>query len=105
MESVSADVTLAEGQREKNKDEKHPRQFTVLVLYNGVPKKFEVRQDELVKRLLEQAIQGFGPITNPHLLGLFTEDGVELKDDQTIKEAGLKPHEELLLRPSSVRGG
>lgn len=86
-------------------EERHPHQFEVTVLYNGVPKKFEVRRDELVQRLLDQARQAFGPITNPHLLGLFTQAGVEIRDDQTIEAAGVKPHEELLLRPSSVRGG
>ena len=75
------------------------------MLYNGVPKKFEVRRDELVQRLLEQARQAFGPINNPHLLGLFTKEGAELKDDQTIEAAGVKPNEVLLLRPSTVRGG
>jgi hypothetical protein len=86
-------------------EEKHPHQFEVTVIYNGVPKKFEVRRDELVQRLLEQARLAFGPITNPHLLGLFTKGGVELTDGQTIEAAGVKPHDVLLLRPSSVRGG
>lgn len=75
------------------------------MLYNGVKKLFEVRRDELVKMLLDEAIQRFGPINNSHLLGLFTKTGVELRDDQTIEVAGVKPHEELLLRPSSVKGG
>ena len=87
-------------------EEKHrPHQFKVTVLYNGVRKEFEVRRNELVQRLLDKARQAFGPIQNSHLLGLFTKDGVELTDDQTIEAAGVKPHEELLLRPSSVRGG
>ena len=30
---------------------------------------------------------------------------VELKDDQTIEASGVKPHDVLLLRPSTVRGG
>jgi hypothetical protein len=79
--------------------------FKVTVLYNGVPKEFEVRREELVQRLLEQARQAFGPIQNPHLLSLFTKDGAELNDSQTIEAAGVKPHEVLLLRPSTVRGG
>jgi|SRR6185437_16699135 len=86
-------------------DEKHPHQFEVTVIYNGVPKKFEVRRNELVQRLLDQARQAFGPIPQPHLLGLFTTAGVELNDKQTIEAAGVKPNEQLLLRPSSVRGG
>jgi hypothetical protein len=88
-----------------DENEKHPHQFEVTVLYNGVPKKFEVSRDELVQRLLEQARLAFSPIPNAHLLGLFTKDGAELKDDQTIEAAGVKPHEVLLLRPSTVRGG
>jgi hypothetical protein len=85
--------------------EKHPHPFKVTVLYNGVPQKFEVRGDELVRRLLEQALQVFGPIPNPHLLGLFDQAGVELTDSQTIEAAGVKSEDMLLLRPSSVRGG
>jgi hypothetical protein len=96
---------MAETEAVVIEQERHPHQFEVVVIYNGVSKKFEVRRDELVQRLLEQARQAFGPITNPHLLGLFTKEGVELKDDQTIEAAGVKPHDVLLLRPSTVRGG
>src|SRR5437879_3620739 len=96
-----AEAELVEAERE----EKHPHQFEVTVLYNGVPKQYEVRRDELVQQLLNQAREAFGPINNAHLLGLFTKDGVELKDDQSIKAAGVKPHDVLLLRPSVVRGG
>ncbi|MGB9115746.1 hypothetical protein [Bradyrhizobium sp.] len=118
----AAEVELAEAERELEKaehdvgkaerdvkkaieEEKHPRQFEVTVIYNGVPKNFEVRLYELVQRLLEQAREAFGPIPNAHLLGLFTKGGVELQDNQTIEAAGVKPHEVLLLRPSTVRGG
>jgi hypothetical protein len=84
---------------------KHPHLFEVTVIYNGVGKEFEVRRDELVQRLLDQARQAFGSIDRAHLLGLFTKAGVELQDNQTIEAAGVKPHEVLLLRPSTVRGG
>jgi hypothetical protein len=84
---------------------KESHRFEVTVIYNGVPKEFEVRRDELVQRLLEQARQKFGVNQNPHLLGLFTKEGVELNDNQTIEAAGVKPHDVLLLRPSTVRGG
>jgi hypothetical protein len=96
---------VIDGMPRQDQEDQHPHQFEVTVIYNGVPKKFEVRRDELVQRLLEQARQAFGPINNAHLLGLFTKDGVELKDDQTIKAAGVKPRDVLLLRPSTVRGG
>jgi len=85
-------------------NETHPHQFQVIVIYNGVRKPFEVQRDEVVQRLLEQARQAFGA-GSAHLLGLFTQAGVELNDGQTIGAAGVKPHEVLLLRPSTVRAG
>ncbi len=85
--------------------EKHHHQFKVEVLYNGVKKQFEVRHDELVKTLLNKAINAFGPIPNPHTLSLYTAGGEELDDAKTIEAAGVKPSEVLLLRPSRVKGG
>ncbi len=103
LEKAQRDIEKAESDIKKAiEEEKHPHQFEVTVLYNGVP---EVRREELVQRLLEQARHAFGPINNPHLVGLFTKDGVELKDDQSIEASGVKPHDVLLLRPSTVRGG
>lgn len=87
------------------KKEKPDHPFQVEVIYNGVPKSFEVRPDELVKKLLDQAIDIFGPIPNQHLLGLFNSANVELQDAQTIEAAGVQPGDKLLLRPSTVRGG
>jgi hypothetical protein len=104
LEKAERDIEKAERDIKKAIEE-HPHQFEVTVLYNGVPKKFEVRREELVQPLLDQARHAFGPINNPHLLGLFTKDGVELKDDQSIEASGVKPHDVLLLRPSTVRGG
>jgi hypothetical protein len=104
-EKAEHDVEQAGRDIKKALEERRPHQFEVTVLYNGVSKKFEVRLNELVQRLLEQARQAFGPINNAHLLGLFTKDGVELKDDQCIEAAGVKPDDVLLLRPSTVRGG
>jgi hypothetical protein len=106
LKKAECDVAKAERDiKEALEEEKRPHQFEVTVLYNGMPKNFEVRRDELVQQLLEEARRAFGQITNPHLLGLFTKDGAELRDNQTIEAAGVKPHDVLLLRPSTVRGG
>lgn len=78
--------------------------FSVDVVYDGVKKPFQARPQEKVNVLREQAIAAFGPIPQPHLLGLF-KDGKELPDGDSIKDAGVKPHDVLLLRPSTVRGG
>jgi len=75
-----------------------------VVLYDGVKKPFVVRPEETVKRLLDQAISAFGPLPNPHTLSLY-KAGKELPDGETLRQAGVKPHDVLLLRPSAVKGG
>ena len=81
-----------------------PRQFEVLVLYDGIRKPFQVRIEEVIKKLLDQAIRAFGPLPNPHTLALY-KDGKEVPDNTTTKDAGIKPCDVLLLRPSAVKGG
>ena len=99
------DVEKAEGEvAEAIRELEHPREFTVEILYDGVKKKFEVRAEETVKALLDKALAAFGPLPNPHTLSLY-KGGDELSDSQTLKEAGVKPHDILLLRPSKVKGG
>jgi hypothetical protein len=81
-----------------------PREFNVEILYDGVKKKFEVRVEETVKALLDKALAAFGPLPNPHTLSLY-RGGDELLDSRTLKDAGVKPQDVLLLRPSKVKGG
>jgi hypothetical protein len=78
--------------------------FEVEVIYDGVKKPFRVLPHDLVKTLLEKAIAAFGPLPNPHTLALY-KGAEELKDDATVQNAGVKPHDTLLLRPSTVKGG
>lgn len=99
------EVEKAEGEvAEAIRELEHPREFTVEILYDGVKKRFEVRAEERVKALLDKALAAFGPLPNPHTLSLY-KGGDELSDSQTLKEAGVKPHDVLLLRPSKVKGG
>jgi Protein of Unknown function (DUF2604) len=81
------------------------RKFAVEVSYNGIDKPFQVEPEERVKALLQQAISAFGITQQPHIQSLFREDGTELSDDQSIEQAGIKPGDVLLLRPSKVKGG
>ena len=81
----------------------HSREFTVKVLYNGLEKPFTVRPEETVKKLLDEAIRVFGA-TNPHTLSLY-KGGTELADGATLQQAGVKPKDQLLLRPGAVKGG
>ena len=80
----------------------------VEVTYNGVRKNVEFKFSETMGVLRLRAISEFGNVPSPHTLSLFTKAGVEFgpdKDQLTIREAGIKNHEELLLRPGIVRGG
>lgn len=110
LKQAREDEYKAEGAIEKAEAEiekaiqEEARRFPVVVVYDGVKKPFEVEVNETVKHLLDKAIAAFGPLPNPHTLALF-KDGKELADGQTIKQAGIKPHDVLLLRPSTVKGG
>jgi hypothetical protein len=97
--SENAHVRVAEDADQESKVE---------VIYNGVKKKVEFEFSETMGTLRERAIKEFGNVPTPHLLSLFTTAGVEFGPDQdqkTVREAGIKNNEVLLLRPSVVRGG
>jgi hypothetical protein len=84
------------------------KELKVRVTYNGMHEKVEFHFDETMGVLRERAIKGFGNLPTPHLLSLYTTAGVEFgpdRDQQTVRESGIKNNEELLLRPSAVRGG
>ncbi len=81
------------------------RAATVLVIYNGIEKELDYQPHAAVQALLEAARKVFGVNQNPHLLGLFTEQGQELNDQQSAEAAGIQPGSRFLLRPSAVRGG
>lgn len=105
LREAKCDIAKAEAEvKEAIREIENPRQFKVEVLYDGVKKPFDVRVEELVKKLLDQAIHALEPIPNPHTLSLY-KDGKELPDSATIKDAGIKPCDVLLLRPSTVKGG
>jgi len=101
-EAVS-DIASAEQKIEEVIDRDRP--FKVKITYNGVTKSLEARYDELVKTLLNKAINVFGPIPQPHTLSLFNAAGDELDDNKTLEASGVKPDDTLLLRPSKVKGG
>jgi exonuclease VII small subunit len=100
-----AEQNLEHAEVEVKNARENPHAFKVSVFYNGLERDLEVKANELIKDLLARAIAAFGSLPNPHMLSLFTEDGRELKDEQTVREAGLKPCEKLLLRPGAVKGG
>ena len=80
--------------------------FSVTVLFNGVPRAFEVEPEETVQALLTRALHAFGITAQQHTYGLFPVGGTaELSPHLSLKAAGVKPGEELILRPRAVAGG
>ena len=86
-------------------DEQAAHGFKVTIVYNGVGKEFAVKPTESVKQLFDQAVAAFGIAGNVHTLSLYNPGGHELADALTLKDAGAKPKDELLLRPSAVKAG
>ena len=80
-------------------------EFGITISYNGIDKPLTVSRDELISDVRNRAVSLFGIAQNQHLLGLFSVEGGELQDTQTVKDAKLKKGTKLLLRPSAVRAG
>jgi hypothetical protein len=82
-----------------------PGRLQVKIDYNGLVKDLGGEAEEKVQALLERAENAFNITQNRHTLALFNASGVELSDSQSLKEAGVKSGDELLLRPSRIKGG
>lgn len=98
---------LAECKHGHNREVEAAKQHhcDVTISFNGVKKEFTFRPDELVRKLLDQAIKEFHIAQNPHTYALFNTDGVELNDSETLHNAGVRCEDMLLLRPSTVKAG
>jgi len=77
----------------------------VTVIYNGLEREIEFKPRDLVSEIRARAMAAFGITQNQHLLALWTAGGEELPDEKSAHDAGIRPHDKLLLRPSAVRGG
>ena len=96
--------TVAEAQHDQHpQQEKKP--FDITVIYNGVAKEIKVRHEETIKQVLDRAVAAFQPLPQPHMMSLFNQAGTELNEAETVDQAGIHPHDKLLLRPSAVKGG
>jgi hypothetical protein len=85
--------------------EEKEKSFEIGVVYNGTEKHQSVTRDELIKAVLDRAIQEFHITQQPHTLSLFAEDGHELSDNTTVGQNDLSKKSVLYLRPSKVKGG
>lgn len=75
------------------------------ITYNGADKSVDYEPHAAMESVLAHARDAFG-VQALHTLGLFTEDGIELKPyENSIESFGVKPGQLLVLRQSEVRGG
>ena len=77
----------------------------VTVTYNGRAKSFKFDPDQLVSALLQEALLAFRVVQNQHLFSLFDKAGIELADGVTLRTAGVRAGDRLVLRQSVVKGG
>ncbi len=103
--SENSEVTGEPGSVSTQVEQPVERGAKVTVIYNGLTRAIEFRQKDLVGDIRARSMAAFGVTQNQHLLALWTEAGTELPDDKTAHDAGIRPHDKLLLRPSAVRGG
>src|SRR5437868_5515649 len=90
----------------QKEDHKEDHKIELLVMYNGVTERLKVKPDETIALLLTQAIKKFEPLPQPHTLALYRDNGEEITNEaQSVRDTGLKDGEQLLLRPSKVKGG
>lgn len=82
-----------------------PKKTRVEVTFNGKDKKVEYEPTAGTQVLLDAALDEFRIQDNRHLMALWTISGVELPITGSVADAGVKPDDILVLRPSAVRGG
>ena len=70
-----------------------------VVIHDDIGRHLKVTADEPIEAILHKAVGLFGLSQTPQI-SLFTEDGKELLQSETASQAGITPHQRLLLRPS-----
>jgi hypothetical protein len=108
MERIEKEIGDDSGERGRPDDEHgggRDKPFEVMVVYNGLTKPIEVSKDEQMSSVLQKAIAAFGNLPQPHTLALYNDEGREMPDGETVKDAKVKKGDRLLLRPSTVKAG
>lgn len=90
---------------EKKPPENKPDKPVITVTSNGIDHTIDYNPHQAMQTLLEHALNAFDVRENRHTMALFTVDDVELPIEGSVEDAGVKPGDLLVLRPSRVRGG
>lgn len=74
----------------------------ITIIYNGIPKEFDVSGDETVGALMGRAILTYHPPQKlAAIMGFFDREGRELH--YTLASSRVKDGDELLMRPTVIR--
>lgn len=87
------------------KTQQAPSRTEIQVIYNGLTKTIAYQNNESMQALLEQALNAFNIQANRHVMALFTLANKEYGVTGSVKDSGINPGDELVLRQSTVRGG
>lgn len=100
-----ADESVESGRHDGEQNGGRDKPFEITINYNGLVKPIDVNKDETIGDVRTRATALFGITDSPHVLGLFPQEGAELSDTETVKDAKVKKGDQLLLRQSAVRAG
>ncbi len=103
--ALNKEQTMTETDRTTEAARDRPKKREVTVTYNGLEEELEYNPKSAVNALLQHALKTFSITDNAHVMALWTELGVELPIEGSVEDAGVKPGDVLVLRPSAVRGG
>jgi hypothetical protein len=81
-------------------DHESAKKTIEVIIHDDIGRSLKVASEEPVKMILNEAIKLFGLSHSPHMVSLFTDDGKELHESETAKQAGIISHQKLVLRPS-----
>lgn len=83
---------------------KESEKLSIIVVHNGVPFELDVSQNAAIQSVFSRAMEHFGT-TGQANYALFTEQNAELNLQQSLRDAGIKDEQRLVLRAREVRSG
>jgi len=87
-------------------EEQEAKAKTFEINHDGDLKSFVYLAEETVSAVIVEAIHRFRLAAQPHQLGLFKAGAADpLDPNKTLRKAGVRPDEILILRPIVVQGG
>lgn len=78
---------------------------TVSVVYNGRVAEIAYQPQQVVQALLAHSLNEFQIVANREAMRLFNAMGAEVPVHQSVRDAGVEPGDQLILRQITVGGG